>query len=62
MKHLTFRVLAMIIVQELAMIFFMRVVRWDIFISSGLSASIAIVFSLVFYSIQKRIAARKSDS
>lgn len=57
MKHFTIRLIAMIIVQQTAMIFFMRVVGWDIFVSAGLSALIAIAFGLVAYFIQKRMAA-----
>ena len=52
--------IAMIIVQSLAMIFFMRVVRWDIFLSAGLSALVAMTFGFAVYFIQKRTAARKS--
>jgi len=59
MKQFTLRLVAMIVVQQSAMIFFMRVVCWDIFVSAGLSALIAISFALIVYSIQKRIAARR---
>ena len=53
MKNSYIRLVAQIVVQSGAMIFFMRVVRWDIFVSAGLSALIALVFGLVLYSIQK---------
>lgn len=33
--------------------FFMRVARWDIFVSAGLSALLALMFGLVLYFIQK---------
>jgi len=53
MKHFTLRLVAQIAVQTGAMIFFMRVARWDIFVSAGLSALIALIVGLVLYFIQK---------
>ena len=58
MKHFTLRLVAQILVQNGAMIFFMRVARWDIFVSAGLSALIALIFGLVWYFIQKPKTAR----
>jgi hypothetical protein len=58
MKHFTLRLVAQIIVQTGAMIFFMRVARWDILVSAGLSALLALIFGLVLYFIQKPKAAR----
>ena len=59
MEHFTIRTVTVIIVQPLAMIFFMRVVYWDLFLSAGLSALIALIVSVVVHFIQRRIAARK---
>ena len=50
-------VIAVIIVQQSATIFFMRVVRWDLFLSVGLSASLALAFSLRLHFVERRIAA-----
>jgi len=56
MKHSYIRLVAQAVVQMAAMIFFMRVVRWDIFVSAGLSALIAMIFGLVLYLMQKQKA------
>jgi hypothetical protein len=56
MKLTYIRLAAQVVVQMAAMIFFMRVVRWDIFVSAGLSALIAFVFGLVLYLMQKQRA------
>ncbi len=61
MKHFTIRTITMILAQQAAMIFFMRVVRLDLFSSSGLSALIALIVGFGFYFVQKRNAGRKSD-
>lgn len=53
MNRYYFRLIAQIVVQTGAMIFFMRVARWDIFVSAGLSALIALVFGLALYFIRK---------
>ena len=58
MKHSYIRLVAQAVVQMAAMIFFMRVVRWDIFVSAGLSALIGVIFGLVLYLMQKQKAAR----
>jgi hypothetical protein len=52
-------IISVLVVQQLAMIIFMRVVRLDIFLSAGLSALIAMIVGLIIYFIQRRIAARK---
>jgi hypothetical protein len=44
---------AQAVVQTGAMIFFMRVARWDSFVSAGLSAVIGMVSGWVLYLIQK---------
>jgi hypothetical protein len=62
MKQFALRLVSLIIVQQSSMIFFMRVVRWDIFVSAGLAALIAAAFGLVAYFIQKRLAARRSKA
>ena len=59
MKHFTIRTVTVIIVQQLAMIFFMRVVCLDLFSSSGLSALIAMIVGVTIYFVEKRIAARR---
>lgn len=61
MKHFTVRTITMIIVQQLAMIFFMRVVYLDLFLSAALSGLTALVVSFTFYFVQRRIADHKSD-
>ena len=61
MKHFTIRTITMIVVQQAAMIFFMRVVRLDLFSSSGLSALIALIVGFVFYFVEKRNAGHKDD-
>jgi len=60
MKHLILRTITMILVQQLAMIFFMRVVGWDIFVSAGLSAMTALIVGFSLYFIHRRTSARKS--
>jgi hypothetical protein len=59
MKHFTIRTITMIVVQQAAMIFFMRAVRLDLFSSSGLSALIALIVGFTFYFLEKRAAGRK---
>jgi len=52
-------VIAVIMVQQLATIFFMRVVRWGLFLSVGLSTALAMAVSLLLHFIERRIAPRK---
>lgn len=59
MKQFTIRIVAMIIVQQSAMIFFMRVARWQLFESAGASALIALVVGFVLYLVQKRVSTRR---
>ena len=54
MKHFWLRTLLMIIVQQGAMIFFMRVARYQLYASAGLAALVAIAFALAFSFVQKR--------
>jgi len=54
-------VIAVVIVQQSATIFLMRVVRWDLFLSVGLSAALALAFSLRLHFVERRIAARKKS-
>jgi hypothetical protein len=54
MQHFWPRTLLMIIVQQGAMIFFMRVARYQLNASAGLAALVAIAFALVFSFVQKR--------
>jgi len=56
MKQPYIRLVAQVVVQMAAMIFCMRIVRWDIFVSAGLSALIAFIFGLVLYLMQKQKA------
>jgi uncharacterized protein YqfA (UPF0365 family) len=58
MKYLPF--IVVIIVQQLAMIFFMRVVRLDLFLSAGLSAATALAVYALISAIQRRLASRKN--
>ncbi len=62
MKLFNLRTVAQLIVQPLAMIFFMRVMNWDIFVSAGLAVLTAILAVLVVYWMQKRLAAGKKDA
>jgi hypothetical protein len=59
MKQFTIRIITMIIVQQAAMIFFMRVARWQIFESAGISALIAMAAGFAVYFVQRRVSARK---
>jgi hypothetical protein len=54
-------IIAVILVRQSATIFFMRVVGRDLFLSVGLSASLALAFSLLLHFIERRIAARKKS-
>ena len=56
MKHFTIRTIAALVAQQLAMIVFMRAVKLDIFVSSGL----AVLIGLVVYFGWGLIAARKT--
>jgi len=56
MKHFTIRIITMIVVQQAAMIFFMRGVRLDLFLSSGL----AMLVGFTVYFIWGLVAARKT--
>jgi len=53
MKQDWVRTFLMIIVQQGATIFFMRVARFQLFASAGLAALVAVVFALAFWLIQK---------
>jgi hypothetical protein len=46
--------IAMIIVQQLAMIFFMRIARWDLFLSAGSAAFVAMTMAFIIYFVQRR--------
>ena len=59
MKQSHIRLVAQAVVQMAAMIFFMRVVRWDIFISAGLSALIALIFGFGVHLMLKQKATRE---
>jgi hypothetical protein len=59
MKQSYIRLVVQAVVQMAAMIFFMRVVRWDIFISAGLSALIALAVGFGVHWMQKQKAARE---
>ena len=61
MKSFVIRILPVIITQQLAMIFFMRVVYWGLFTSAALSAAIAMTVGLTVDFIHRRIAARNHD-
>jgi uncharacterized protein YqfA (UPF0365 family) len=52
-------IVVLIIVQQLAMIFFMRVVRWQLFESAGAAALVAIAAGLLVGFAQRRAASRK---
>jgi len=52
-------IIAVILVQQSATSFFMRVVRWDLFLSVGLSTYLALAFSLLLHFSERRIAAGK---
>jgi len=54
--------IAVIVVQQGAMIFFMRVVRSDLFLSAGLSALIAMAVGIAIHFTLKRVAARKNGT
>jgi hypothetical protein len=60
MKYLP--VITVIIVQQSAMIFFMRVVRLDLFTSAGLAAVIALISALAVRFAQRRMARRESGA
>jgi hypothetical protein len=51
--------IVLIIVQQGAMIFFMRVARWDIFLSAGSAALTALVAAFIMHFALKRSAAQK---
>jgi hypothetical protein len=54
-------VVAMILVQQGTTVFMMEVVRRDLFLAVGVSAVLGLVVYFLFYSFQKRRAARKND-
>jgi hypothetical protein len=56
MKFLPFVVL--IIVQQLATIFFIRVVRWQLFESAGSAALVAMLVAFIISFLQRRAATR----
>jgi hypothetical protein len=57
MKYLP--VIAMVIAQQGATIFFMEYVRRDLFLACGLSALVGIAAYLVVFLIQRRVGSRK---
>jgi hypothetical protein len=59
MKHSHLRIVAQTVVQLAAMIFFMRVVRLDIFVSAGLSALIALMFGFGVHLMLKQRTTRE---
>ena len=60
MRHFTIRLLAMVIVQQTAMISFMRVAEWQLFESAGAAALVGIAAGSAVYFIQRRFAATRS--
>src|SRR5580698_8593070 len=60
MKGTYLRFFVMIVIQQSTMIFFMRVARWDLFVSGGLSGLLATAAGLTMYFVQKRMAARNA--
>ncbi len=54
MNLFNLRTVTQITVQPLAMIFFMRAMNWDIFVSAGLAALAALLAGFGVYFIQKR--------
>ena len=50
--------IVLIVVQQLATIFFMRFARWDLFLSAGSAALVAMVAAFIIYFAQKRGASR----
>ena len=54
-------VIAVVIVQQSVTVFLMRVVRWDLFLSVGLSTALALAVSLRLPFIERSIAAGKKS-
>jgi len=61
-KHYILRTITMIVVQQAAMMFFMRVVNLHLFSSAGFSTLMALTVGFVFYFVEKRNAGRKNTS
>jgi len=51
----------LIIVQLLAMIFFMRVARWELFESAGSAAVVAMATAFLIYFVQRRAGSREKS-
>ena len=47
--------IVLIIVQQVAMIFFMRVARWDLFVSAGSAALVAMVAAFIIYLVLRAL-------
>ena len=54
--------IVLIVVQQGAMIFFMRVARWDLFTSAGSAALIALTAAFIMHLARKRSASKKEDA
>ena len=54
--------LVLIIVQQGAMIFFMRVARWDFFLSVGSAALVALIAAFVMQFVLKRNASQNKSA
>jgi hypothetical protein len=54
--------IVLIVVQQGAMIFFMRVARWDIFSSAGSAALVALTAALIMHFARKRNATQDKDA
>ena len=61
MKNFTLRFLVMVIVQQGAIIFFMRVAQWQLFQSTGAATLLAIAAGCAVYFVQRRLAANRSQ-
>lgn len=54
--------IVLIIVQQGAMIFFMRVAHWDIFLSAGSAALVAVVTALIMHFALKRSSSQNEGA
>lgn len=52
----------LIIVQQGAMIFFMRVAHWQIFLSAGTAALVALVAAFIIHFVLKRSVSKDKDA
>lgn len=55
-------IIATIIVQQMAMIFFMRVVSWDLFLSAGLAAVMAMMIGFAIYFHSEALSGSKNGT